>query len=358
MSSESSAYKDAGVDIDAQDRAIERIKTLVKATRTPGVLADVGQFGGLFRPGWKEMRDPVLVSSADGVGTKLKIAIALDDYTTIGRDLVNHCVDDVLVQGALPLFYLDYISLGVMDPRIVEEVVSGMSAACRENGCALLGGEMAEMPGLYRPGDFDLAGFIVGMVDRPDILPQKNIRPGDRVLGLASTGLHTNGYSLAIRVLLDEGKLPLDQPLEGMDIPLGEALIAVHRSYLPVLKPWLEDPILKGLAHITGGGLVDNLPRILPPNTTARIHAGTWPIPKIFSNIVRRGRVSVEEAFRVFNLGIGMVAVVESADAGSFEAAVREGGCEVFPLGEIVAGEGIIQLEDTDESLFTLCKQN
>jgi len=354
MNPESSSYKNAGVDIDAQDKAIDRIKAHVKATRTPGVLGDVGRFGGLFRPGWSTRQDPILVSSADGVGTKLKIAIRMDDYTTIGQDLVNHCVDDILVQGALPLYFLDYISLGKMDPRVVEGIVSGMAKACRESGCALLGGEMAEMPGLYKKGDFDVAGFIVGMVDGPDILPRETLRPGDVVLGLPSTGLHTNGYSLAIKVLLEEGQLPLDHPLEGMDVPLGDALLAVHQSYLPVLKPFLADPDLKGLAHITGGGLVDNLPRILPPGTAARIRAGTWPVPKIFPHILQRGGVSVEEAFRIFNLGIGIVLVVDAGRADAVASTIEENGSSVYRIGEIVAGDGIIHLEDTDASLFSL----
>jgi len=348
-----SAYKRAGVDIDAQDRAIERIKAHVASTRNAGVLGDVGRFGGLFRPEWRGMEEPILVSSADGVGTKLKIAIRSGNFTTIGQDLVNHCVNDILVQGALPLYFMDYLSMGTMEPERVEGLVDGMARACRDAGCALLGGELAEMPGLYAPGDFDLAGFIVGLVDRPGLLPRDDIAPGDLVYGLPSSGLHTNGYSLAIRVLLDDGGLPLDRPLDGMQTPLGEALLAVHTCYLPFIEPILGEPYLKGLAHITGGGLLDNLPRILPPGVTARLRAGTWPVPPLFGHIVRRGGVSVEEAFRVFNLGVGM-AVVVGADGGSrFEAAMAARGGTAPRIGEIVPGDGIIQIDGADATLFT-----
>jgi len=349
---ESSAYKRAGVDIDAQDRALERIRAHVASTRTAGVLGDVGRFGGLFRPEWRRMEEPILVSSADGVGTKLKIAILSGDFTTIGQDLVNHCVDDILVQGASPLYFMDYLSMGKMEPERVEGLVRGMALACRDAGCALLGGEMAEMPGLYAPGDFDLAGFIVGMVDRPKILPRDGIAPGDVVYGLPSNGLHTNGYSLAIKVLLDEARLPLDRPVDGMEATLGEALLAVHTNYLPILEPLLDEPYLKGLAHITGGGLLDNLPRILPPGVTARIRAGTWPVPPIFGQIVRRGGVSVEEAFRVFNLGVGMAAVVDAKGGARFEAAIGSRGGSVHRIGEIVPGDGIIQVEGANATLF------
>ena len=349
-----SAYRRAGVDIDAQDQAIARIKPHVQSTRTAGVLGDVGCFGGLFRPPWSSTRDPVLVASADGVGTKLKIAVRLGDCTTIGRDLVNHCVNDVLVQGARPLFFLDYIALGCLDPAVVEDVVSGVAHACREAGCALLGGEMAEMPGLYRPGDFDVAGFIVGLVDREAILPRNTLQAGDAVYGLPSSGLHTNGYSLAIKILLEDHALPLDATLEGVDGTVGSALMAVHNSYLPQLQPLLHEPWLKGLAHITGGGLVDNLPRILPPNTSACITAGSWPVPALFKHLVQRGGVSVEEAFRVFNLGVGMAVVVDASHAHDFEAAIAGQGGNAFRIGDIVEGNGIIDVEGADASLFAL----
>jgi phosphoribosylformylglycinamidine cyclo-ligase len=352
MSSDRSSYRAAGVDIDAQDQAIARIKDHVASTRGAGVLGDVGRFGGLFRPDLTGIRDPVLVASADGVGTKLKIAIRTGDYTTIGQDLVNHCINDILVQGALPLFFLDYISLGKMAPEVVEGVVAGMAAACRAGGCALLGGELAEMPGLYRPGEFDLAGFIVGLVDRGAVLPRESLESGDVVYGLESTGLHTNGYSLAIKVLLDDAGLPLDRPLDGMKVPLGRALLAVHASYLPILRPLLDQPCLKGLAHITGGGLVDNLPRILPPGTAVRIQAGTWPVPPIFGHIVRRGQVSVEEAFRVYNLGVGMAVVVDAARTDAFETAIREAGGTAYRIGEVIPGDGRVRIEGADASLF------
>lgn len=349
------AYKKAGVDIDAQDRAIDRIKAHVKSTRTPGVLADVGSFGGLFKPEWDPGHEPILVSSADGVGTKLKVAIAMKDYTTIGADLVNHCLNDILVQGAKPLFYMDYISLGKMDPEIVEGVVKGMTDACRAGGCALLGGEMAEMPGLYKDGDFDIAGFVVGQVNRADLLPRETIGAGDVLLGLPSTGLHTNGYSLAIKTLLDDAKIPLMTRLEGMgDVTVGEALLRVHRAYGPALAPLLTNPALKGLAHITGGGLVDNVPRILPEGLGATIDARAWPIPPIFGHIARRASMAVDEAFRVFNLGIGMVCVVDATEADAIAGAIGESGLDVYRIGAITAGDGTIRLEDTGPDLLDL----
>ncbi|MBN2491936.1 MAG: phosphoribosylformylglycinamidine cyclo-ligase [Planctomycetes bacterium] len=352
MSSENSAYRRAGVDIDAQDEAIARIRAHVASTRSAAVLGDVGCFGGLFRPELVGVRDPVLVASTDGVGTKLKLAIRMGDYTTIGEDLVNHCINDILVQGALPLFFLDYISLAKLDPAMVESLISGMAAACRAGGCALLGGELAEMPGLYRSGDFDLAGFIVGLVDRGAVLPKASLQAGDVVYGLASSGLHTNGYSLAIRVLLEDGGLSLEEPLQGMTVPLGRALLAVHKSYLTPLRPLLVQPCLKGLAHITGGGLVDNLPRILPPACGVRIQAGSWPIPPLFGHIVRRGGIAVGEAFRVFNLGIGMAVVVDAARTDAFETAIREAGETAYRIGEIVAGDRRVQLEGAEAALF------
>ncbi len=347
----SEAYKKAGVDIDAQDDAIDRIKGHVKSTRTDAVLGDVGRFGGLFATRWETGSEPILVASADGVGTKLKIAARVGDYTTIGQCLVNHCVNDILVQGAHPLFFMDYVSMSTMDPPLVEGVVSGMAKACRESGCALLGGELAEMPGLYQPGDFDIAGFVVGQVDRSEVLPRETLAPGDVLLGLGSTGLHTNGYSLAIRVLLEDGALPLDEPLVG-DEPLGRTLLAVHRCYLPSLRGWLRDPRLKGLAHITGGGLVDNLPRILDAKVSARIEVGTWPVPPIFGEIARRGEVSVDEAFRVFNLGIGLVAVVAADAADAIAAALTDAGEAVYRIGELVPGDGGVDLVGASDSLF------
>ena len=348
----SEAYKKAGVDIDAQDDAISRIKGHVASTRTDAVLGDVGRFGGLFEARWNEGERPILVASADGVGTKLKIAARVGDYTTIGQDLVNHCVNDILVQGAHPLFFLDYVSMSTMEPTLVEGVVSGMAKACRESGCALLGGELAEMPGLYQPGDFDIAGFIVGQVDRADLLPRDTLTEGDVLLGLGSTGLHTNGYSLAIRVLLEDAALPLDEPLDGLDEPLGRTLLAVHRCYLPALRGWLRDPRLKGLAHITGGGLVDNLPRILNDRVGARIDVGTWPVPPVFGHIVRRGGVSVDEAFRVFNLGVGLVVVVAADAAEELATALTKRGEAVYRIGEVVAGDGTVELVGASDALF------
>ena len=333
-------YRDAGVDIDAQDEGLRRIKAMLHATRTPGVLADLGSFGGMFAPDLSGLAEPVLVASCDGVGTKLKVAFMTGRHDTVGRDLVNHCVNDILVQGAAPLFFLDYVATGRLSPAVLASVVSGVAAGCRENGCALLGGETAEMPGFYADGEYDLAGFIVGMVDKAKAIDGRAIRVGDRLLGLPSAGLHTNGYSLARKIFFEVAAAKPGDRVEGLPEPIGDALLAPHRSYLPALRGLLGTGALHGLAHITGGGLTDNLPRILPPGTAASIARGSWPVLPVFQVMQRLGGVGDDEMYRAFNMGIGMVCVVPADRADEVVAHLRGAGESVFEIGRIVAGPG------------------
>ncbi len=336
----SDAYREAGVDIDAQDEALGQIKQLVRGTFTSGVLSDVGSFGGLFKPSLEDTKEPVLVASADGVGTKLAVARMAGNFTTVGGDLVNHCVNDILVQGAVPLFFLDYIGTGVLEPKSVVDLVQGVAAACRHNGCALLGGELAEMPGFYQPGDHELVGFIVGMVDRHRVLDGSRVRPKDVLVGLPSAGLHTNGYSLARRILFDRLGLQLDDHIpeaEGRKT-VGEHLLAPHLSYLPGLRPLLDHPALHAMAHITGGGLTDNLPRILGRRNHAMLRVGTWPIPEFFTLLQTHGSVADDEMFRVFNMGIGMVLAVAPDGLSDVLRILREGGQESYPIGTVQEG--------------------
>ncbi|MBZ0090578.1 MAG: phosphoribosylformylglycinamidine cyclo-ligase, partial [Thermoanaerobaculia bacterium] len=306
------AYAAAGVDIEAQDRALREVKKLARATFTPGVLTEIGSFGGMFRPDLADLAEPVLVASADGVGTKLAVARMAGDFSTVGRDLVNHCVNDILVQGARPLFFLDYVGAGKLDPREMVSLVRGVADGCRDNGCALLGGETAEMPGFYQAGDYELVGFIVGLVDRARVLDGTRVVAGDVLLGLPSAGLHTNGYSLARRILFDQLELKLSDRLPGAKdkLKVGEWLLAPHLSYLAPLAPLLAHPGLHALAHVTGGGLTDNLPRVLREGLHAEIRFGAWEIPEPFRILQKEGDVELEEMLRVFNMGIGMVAVV------------------------------------------------
>jgi phosphoribosylformylglycinamidine cyclo-ligase len=306
-------YKAAGVDIDAGHEAVRRIRELARGTFTPGVLSDIGSFGGLFRPDLSGLTEPVLVSSADGVGTKLKVVFRTGQHDTIGGDLVNHCVNDILVQGAIPLFFLDYLASGRLSQEVIADVVRGMATACTDNGCALLGGETAEMPGFYADGEYDLAGFIVGLVDRSRLINGSGIRPGDHLIGLPSTGLHTNGYSLARHIIFDTlGLTPESRP-GGLDGTVGDVLLRPHRSYLGLVGPVISDTdvagarLVKGLAHITGGGLTDNLPRVLPEGTAAEINRSSWTPPPVFGFLRDHGALSDAEAFRTFNMGIGMV---------------------------------------------------
>ncbi len=339
------AYAEAGVDIDAQERALAGIREAVRSTFTPGVLSDLGSFGGLFRPDLAGLEDPVLVASADGVGTKLAVARMADDFSTVGRDLVNHCVNDILVQGARPLFFLDYVGAGELDPRRMAELVGGVAAACRENGCALLGGETAEMPGFYRAGDYELVGFIVGLVERAALLDGSRVRTGDLLVGLPSSGLHTNGYTLARKVLFDDLGLGLADRLPGAASrrTVGELLLAPHLSYLGPLEPLLGHPALHALAHVTGGGLTDNLPRVLPAGCRAEIKVGSWEIPELFHLLQERGGVESEEMFRVFNMGVGMVAIVDPPGAAEVFARLREAKQTAFAIGTVQkGGSGVV----------------
>ncbi len=331
-------YKSAGVDIDAGNETVRRIKSLAKSTFTPGVLSEIGSFGGLFRldPGaWK---DAILVSSADGVGTKLKVAFLANEHRTVGVDLVNHCVNDILVQGARPLFFLDYLATGKLQPDVAAHIVDGLARACRENGCALLGGETAEMPGFYADGEYDLAGFIVGAVEQETLIDGRSIAIGDLVIGVPSTGLHTNGYSLARQIVFEHLGLSVDTRVEEFSETIGAALLRPHRSYLNALYPLIARGAVKGMAHITGGGITENLPRILPEGMAARVDRGAWEVPPIFQWLQRAGNVPDDDMRRTFNMGIGMVLVCTPALADTILDDLRARREEPIVIGEIVSG--------------------
>ena len=333
-------YKSSGVDIDAGNETVRRIKKLAKTTFTPGVLSDIGSFGGLFKLDTAAWKEPVLVSSADGVGTKLKVAFMTNRHRTIGADLVNHCVNDILVQGAVPLFFLDYLATGRLSPDVAEQIVEGLARACADNGCALLGGETAEMPGFYADGEYDVAGFIVGAVDRERIIDGRSIRVGDVLIGLPSNGLHTNGYSLARKIAFDELKIKVDTHVPELGETVGEAFLRTHRSYLNVIKPLLPRGQIKGMAHITGGGITDNLPRVLPPGAAARVDRTTWRVPAIFRWLGESGRVPEYELRRALNMGIGLILVVDKTHADAVRAdLLRAGEANSIVIGDIVAGE-------------------
>src|SRR5215813_859124 len=300
-------YREAGVDIDAANRATDKIKELARATFNQRTLSDIGSFGGMFDGAFPELRQPVLVASADGVGTKLKITFETGIHNTVGADLVNHCVNDILVQGARPLFFLDYFATGKLEPDVTASVVEGMARACKENGCVLLGGETAEMPDFYPPGEYDLAGFIVGVVDKPNVIDGKTIVPGDVILGIPSNGLQTNGYSLARKLFFEIGGYKPETYLDELGTTVGQALLATHQSFLPQIGPLLDSGLIKGLAHITGGGFLENIPRILPDGVSVEIKRGTWPELPIFGVMQKLGNVADHEMFRTFNMGIGMV---------------------------------------------------
>jgi phosphoribosylformylglycinamidine cyclo-ligase len=336
-----SDYKASGVDIDAGNETVRRIKGLARSTFTPGVLSEVGSFGGLFRLDPAEWRDPVLVSSADGVGTKLRIAFMTGQHTTIGVDLVNHCVNDILVQGARPLFFLDYLATGRLLPDVAEQIVSGVARGCRDNGCALLGGETAEMPGFYADGEYDLAGFIVGAVDRERVINGQGIASGDLLVGLPSSGLHTNGYSLARAIAFDKLKLSVDSHVPDLGETVGEALLRPHRSYLSVLRPLLGTGFIKGMAHITGGGITDNLPRILPDGVTARVDRQSWRTPAIFRWLGESGSVPEADLRRALNMGVGLILVVSPEHLDEVQAALLEAGeANSVVIGGIEEGGG------------------
>ena len=334
-------YRAAGVDIDAASRLVQRVRALARQTFTPGVLSDIGAFGGLFQPEWGRHRQPVLVASADGVGTKLKVAFLAARHDTVGVDLVNHCVNDVLVQGARPLFFLDYLATGRLAPDVSAGVVQGLARGCVENGCALLGGETAEMPDFYAAGEYDLAGFIVGIVDRGRLIDGSGITPGDCLIGLPSSGLHTNGFSLARRIVFDTLGLRVDSAVDELGSRVGDELLRPHRSYLRPVTRLLESTpgLVKGLAHITGGGLTDNVPRVLPPGTAARI-VRDWQVPPVFGFLQRAGSVPEDEMYRTFNMGIGMVAVVAPGSVAAARALLAEAGEPgAVPIGTVVEGD-------------------
>jgi len=332
------AYARAGVNVDLANKLKRGLGALVRQTHSPQVLGKIGGFGGLFRASFPGMREPVLVASVDGVGTKLKIAFAMDKHDTVGVDLVNHCVGDIAVLGARPLFFLDYIGCERLEPRVFQQLLRGFSRACRTAGCALLGGETAQMPGMYRKGEYDLAGCIVGVVDRTKIIDGSKIKPGDILLGLASNGLHTNGYSLARKVLFDKMRLKPRSPLPGSTITVGEELLRVHKNYQPLLAK-VPIGVIKGLAHITGGGLIDNLPRILPSNCDAVIETKSWRVPSIFQILQKNGDVASQEMYQVFNMGIGMVAIVAGRNARSAISTLR-----AKQIGRIERGSGRVRL--------------
>ncbi|MEO5762502.1 MAG: phosphoribosylformylglycinamidine cyclo-ligase [Vicinamibacteria bacterium] len=334
-------YRSAGVDIAAADDAKERIKALLSRNKSASVLSEIGSFGGVFQPNFAGMAEPVLVSSTDGVGTKIRIARDCGIHDSVGYDLVAHCVNDILVQGAKPLFFLDYVALGKMDPDRVESIVSGIARACDEFSCPLIGGETAEMPGTYKEDDYDLAGFIVGAMDKKDILPRPDVAAGDVLIGLPSLGLHTNGYSLARKVLIERMGFSVHDRPSPLQVTIGEALLAPHRSYLHALWPEIEQGRVKALVHITGGGYEGNIPRVLPRGVGARVDTSSWtPLP-IFQLIAEGGPVERDEMFRTFNMGIGMIVVASSSIASDLEGSLKARGETCYRIGELVAGDGV-----------------
>jgi phosphoribosylformylglycinamidine cyclo-ligase len=332
-------YKSSGVDIDAGNETVRRIKALAQSTFTPGVLSEIGSFGGLFRLDTSGTTSPILVASADGVGTKLKVAFLANSHRTIGVDLVNHCVNDILVQGARPLFFLDYLATGRLLPDVAAQVVEGLARGCKENGCALLGGETAEMPGFYADGEYDLAGFIVGAVDGETLIDGRSIAEGDVLVGLPSSGLHTNGYSLARRIVFEHLGLTVDSQVAELGTTVGAALLAPHRSYLHAVYPLVTKGAIKGMAHITGGGITDNLPRILPPGTGARVERRAWQVPAVFEWLQRSGGVPDEDMLRAFNMGIGLIIVCTPALVDAVLEDLRSRRESPSVIGEIVRAD-------------------
>ena len=332
-------YARAGVDVDLGNKLKRQIQSLVRQTHGAQVLGKIGGFGGLFRASFPQMREPVLVASIDGVGTKLKIAFAMDKHDTVGVDLVNHCVNDIAVLGAHPLFFLDYIGCERLEPRVFQQLLRGLSRACRSAGCALLGGETAQMPGMYRKGEYDLAGCIAGVVDRGSIIDGRKIESGDAILGLRSNGLHTNGYSLARKILFDKMRLKVTSRLAGLNTIVGAELLRVHKNYQPLLAK-VPAAMIKGLAHITGGGLIDNVPRILPSNCNAVIETRSWRVPLIFQILQQNGKIDPREMYQVFNMGIGMVAIVAGANAPRVMSLL-----DAKRIGRVERGSGNVRLQ-------------
>jgi phosphoribosylformylglycinamidine cyclo-ligase len=336
-------YKDSGVNIDAGQEAVRRMKGYVRTTFNKNVLGDLGSFGGLFRFDAKSYKEPVLVSSTDGVGTKIMVAAAAGRFHTIGQDLVNHCVNDILVQGARPLFFLDYYATGILNPRHCAEVVRGLAIACKQQGTVLIGGETAEMPGLYAPGDFDLAGTIVGAVDKKNIITGEDVRPGDALLGLPSVGLHTNGFSLARKVLLGRG-VGLHKPDTELGESLADALLKPHKCYADIMLPLMRHVKIRAISHLTGGGFYDNIPRVLPQGCGVVVRKGSWPVLPIFKKIVREGGVPEKDAYRTLNMGIGLVVIVREADKAKCIAGLRKAKSPVYEIGRVIKGKTEVTL--------------
>ncbi|MEJ7849247.1 MAG: phosphoribosylformylglycinamidine cyclo-ligase [Pyrinomonadaceae bacterium] len=330
------SYSDAGVSIDNANKAVAKIREYARSTFNERTLTEIGSFGGMFAGAFPEMAEPILVASADGVGTKLKVAFETGIHNTVGADLVNHCVNDILVQGARPLFFLDYFATGKLDPDVTASVVEGMARACRENGCVLLGGETAEMPSMYTDGEYDLAGFIVGVVDKQKVIDGKNIKPGDIVLGLPSKGLQTNGYSLARKLFFEVAGYKADTYLDELGTTVGEALLETHASFLRPLESLLDKGVIKGLVHITGGGFLENIPRILPENVSVEINRGTWPELPIFGMMQKLGNVEEKEMFRTFNMGIGMIVICSESDKNAIADHIKD----FHEIGRVTTGTG------------------
>lgn len=343
METNSITYADAGVDIERANRTKQRIKYLAHRTFNKNVLSEIGGFGGIFQIDKKKYKDPVLVSSVDGVGTKLKVAFEMNLHHTVGGDLVNHCVNDIGVQGAAPMFFMDYLAAGKLEPEIVEKVISGIADACKHNGCALLGGETAEMPGFYPGGEYDLAGFIVGVVERDKILTGKEVQPGDVLIGLQSSGLHTNGYSLARKLLFEVGHYSVDTYVNDIKGKVGNELMKQHKSYWPVVRRLVDGEAVSAMAHITGGGITENLPRVLPKGMGAIVETGTWPSLPIFDHLQKLGNIEQAEMMRTFNMGIGMVLVIPAKKFKKVQTILERAGEKGFTIGRIVKGERKVQ---------------
>ncbi len=332
-------YADAGVSIDQAERAKQRIKYLAHKTFNKNVVSEIGGFGGMFAIDPKKYRDPILVSSVDGVGTKLKVAFEVNLHHTVGADLVNHCVNDIAVQGAAPLFFMDYFATGKLDPEVAEKVVTGIADACKHNGCALIGGETAEMPGFYPQGEYDLAGFIVGIVERDKVITGKTVEVGDVLVGLPSNGLHTNGYSLARKLLFEIAKYSPETYVNELKNKVGSELMRTHKSYWPIIKKLVDSDSVAALAHITGGGITDNLPRVLPRGIGAVVEIGTWPVLPIFEHLQQLGNVPQDEMMRTFNMGIGMVLVVSAKKFKKVQGIVERAGEKMYAIGRVVKGD-------------------
>jgi phosphoribosylformylglycinamidine cyclo-ligase len=332
-------YADSGVDIDRADRAKQRIKYLAHRTFTRGVVGDIGGFGGLFAIDKKKFREPVLVSSVDGVGTKLKVAFMMNLHHTVGGDLVNHCVNDIAVQGATPLFFMDYLATGTLEPNVAEKIVEGIAEACRHNGCALIGGETAEMPGFYPKGEYDLAGFIVGIVDKKKVITGQEVEAGDVLVGLPSNGLHTNGYSLARKLFFEVARYSPDTYVSEIKNKVGNELMRSHKSYWPVLRRLIDAGLVHAMAHITGGGITDNLPRVLPKGTAAVVEKGTWPVLPVFSHMQKIGNVPEDDMMRTFNMGMGMVLVVPAKKFKKVQSMIERSGEKSYLIGRIIKGD-------------------